>query len=152
MKHVLRQNQGFTLIELLITIAIIGILAAIAIPAYQNYTKRSAFTEIVNAVAPFKLGVAECYQKTSDLTNCNTGENGVPNAVTNAGLVGSITVENGVITALPADGNTYGIPTDADYILTAVPGSDSTQPLQWSVSGNAATEYGFVSAKTAGGT
>ena len=55
-------NQGFTLIELMIVVAIIGILAAIAIPAYQDYTIRSKVTELVNAAGVCKTSVAEYYQ------------------------------------------------------------------------------------------
>jgi len=55
-------QQGFTLIELMIVVAIIGILAAIAIPAYQDYTVRSKVTELINAAGVCKTTVAEYYQ------------------------------------------------------------------------------------------
>jgi type IV pilus assembly protein PilA len=55
-------QKGFTLIELMIVIAIIGILAAIAIPAYQNYTIRAQVTEGLSLADPFKTAVAEFYQ------------------------------------------------------------------------------------------
>ena len=57
-----RNEKGFTLIELMIVVAIIGILAAIAIPAYQDYTIRSKVTEMINAAGVCKTSVAEYYQ------------------------------------------------------------------------------------------
>ena len=54
-------QKGFTLIELMIVVAIIGILAAIAIPAYQDYTTRAKVTEAVNAMAPAKTSVSEFF-------------------------------------------------------------------------------------------
>ena len=61
MKMKQQAQKGFTLIELMIVVAIIGILAAIAIPAYQDYTCRAKMSEAVNAASPAKTAVSEYY-------------------------------------------------------------------------------------------
>jgi type IV pilus assembly protein PilA len=67
----MRKQQGFTLIELMIVVAIIGILAAIAIPAYQDYTIRAQVSEGLNLTGACKAAVTEFYQDTGDFPATN---------------------------------------------------------------------------------
>ncbi|TFW25490.1 prepilin-type N-terminal cleavage/methylation domain-containing protein [Massilia arenosa] len=80
MKSIKAQAQaGFTLIELMIVVAIIGILAAVAIPAYQNYTVKAKVSSALSAVASIKTAVGLCAQEQGgDLTGCNLGAKGIP--------------------------------------------------------------------------
>ena len=72
----MKKQQGFTLIELMIVVAIIGILAAIAIPAYQDYTIRAQVSEGLSLSAGAKAAVAEYYQDQGDYPQGNTGSKG----------------------------------------------------------------------------
>ena len=66
-------QQGFTLIELMIVVAIIGILAAIAIPAYQDYITRAKWAENNMIIAPVKMAISECLQNNAFvIASCNT--------------------------------------------------------------------------------
>src|SRR5688572_33062243 len=92
-------QQGFTLIELMIVVAIIGILAAIAIPAYQDYTIRAQVSEGMNLAAAAKAAVAETYlnRGTAPATRVAAGMSATATD-TNGKYVESVEVENGVIT------------------------------------------------------
>jgi prepilin-type N-terminal cleavage/methylation domain-containing protein len=132
-------DAGFTLIELMIVVAIIGILAAVAIPSYQNYVRRAAYGEVILAMAPFKVGVTDCFQTNGALATCNSGADGVPAAFTSAsGPLATVRASAGVIT----------VTTNAYKGITASDGC-SLNPLvvastlRWSYSGNCLTN-GFV--------
>ena len=78
-----KTQQGFTLIELMISVAIVGILAAVAIPSYQNYTRKAKFSEVMLQVAAVKQAVESCVQITNSTLQCGgaSGGAGVANGV-----------------------------------------------------------------------
>lgn len=94
-----RKQAGFTLIELMIVIAILAILLAIALPAYQNYSIRATNSECVNLAAAVKTAVAETAQSNGDLaTAVSLADTGVDAASTNTVVCSDVGVANGVIT------------------------------------------------------
>jgi len=71
-----RMQQGFTLIELMIVVAIIGILAAVALPAYQDYTKRAKMSEVILAASSCRTSITEVIQSKSGTTNADLPDAG----------------------------------------------------------------------------
>ena len=130
MKNLQKVQKGFTLIELMIVVAIIGILAAVALPAYQTYTLKAKFTEVVLATAATKTAVEMCAQDLGAVTACTSGTNGVPADIAAAsGNVGGVTTAGGLITATAITGN--GL-TAQTYILTP---TFAAGKVSWAVGG-----------------
>jgi prepilin-type N-terminal cleavage/methylation domain-containing protein len=128
-----KYQQGFTLIELMIVIAILGILIAIALPAYQDYSIRTKNAECLNVAAAAKLAVAETAQS-------NGGLNFV--TASNVGYVGAPTKYCDAITITPATGvinaSTHSTGGDVDFTLTPTLVASNAANMTWVCSGSGA--------------
>ena len=130
-------QQGFTLIELMIVIAIIGILAAIAIPAYQNYTIRSQVTEGISVAAGWKTAISEYYaQNGSFPSGSTTSTAGVAGKISVSGASGGKYVSAVGVVAGGEIVITYGGPQansklGTTQVLTLNPGLDANYDVIW---------------------
>jgi type IV pilus assembly protein PilA len=116
-----RVQKGFTLIELMIVVAIIGILAAVALPAYQDYTIRAKVSELLVAAGAYKLSVAERGQ--ADATIASAGR-GLTVAIAGKITGGSI-ADNGVITLTSTS-------VGATVTVVLTPTITPPGPMMWS--------------------
>ena len=138
-------QQGFTLIELMIVIAIIGILASVALPAYQTYTNKAKFSEVVLASSNVKTAVEICGQTRATTADFNvqcigTGTAGVggPGGVADVGASGyvltvDVTAGTGTDSVLSTATSTGITTTNYTHILTATLAADGQ--VTWVESG-----------------
>jgi type IV pilus assembly protein PilA len=135
-----RLQKGFTLIELMIVVAIIGILAAVALPAYQDYTIRAKVSELVLAASGFKTSISEKAQSDATLTGSGVGLTVAPSGKVTGGVVS----DNGSI-VIQGDGGAASVGTVVSVLLTPTYAGDGK--LTWACAAGNTGVYKYMPAE-----
>jgi type IV pilus assembly protein PilA len=133
-----RIHHGFTLIELMIVVAIIGILAAVALPAYQDYTIRAKVTELVLTASGFKTSIATKSQSDGTLSSAGAGL-----TVSTGGRVAAGSVSNSGSITVAGSAATIG----TDVTITLTPSFGAGGRIAWSCQTGSTDQWKYVPAE-----
>jgi len=123
-------QKGFTLIELMIVVAIIGILAAVALPAYQDYTVRAKVSELILAAAPGRIAVAEFFQSAGSMPDVTQAAIADISSQYVASVVYATTAADAATITITAVNDIGGTANGASVVLTAT-GQTATGQVAW---------------------
>jgi len=136
-----KKQAGFTLIELMIVVAIVGILAAVAIPAYQDYIKRSKVSEVMAAAGACKTSVAEFHAANASVMPLDNTEAGCSSTQTQ--YITTLDVANGIITVTAGGSQGIGAGVDGqNIVLTPILGGAANDEIvEWQCTGSIDPKY-----------